>query len=35
MLMALGLWEDGHLSTLHSRYARSLKAKLDEREDKY
>ena len=31
MLMALGLWEDGHLSTLHSRYARSLKAKLDEK----
>lgn len=29
VLMGLGLWEDGHLSTEHSQYARSLKAKLD------
>lgn len=29
ILMGLGLWEDGHLSTDHSQYARSLKQKLD------
>jgi hypothetical protein len=29
ILMGLGLWEDGHLSTIHSQYARSLKSKLD------
>ena len=29
ILMGLGLWEDGHLSTEHSQYARSLKQKLD------
>lgn len=28
ILMGLGLWEDGHLSTEHSQYARSLKQKL-------
>ena len=29
ILMGLGLWEDGHLSTEHSQYARSLKQKLE------
>ena len=29
ILMGLGLWEDGHLATEHSQYARSLKQKLD------
>lgn len=31
VLMGLGLWEDGHLSTEHSQYARSLKQKLDDK----
>lgn len=31
ILMGLGLWEDGHLSTEHSQYARSLKQKLDDK----
>lgn len=34
ILMGLGLWEDGHLSTEDSQYARSLKAKLDAKEGK-
>ena len=29
ILMGLGLWKDGHLSTEYSQYARSLKQKLD------
>lgn len=29
ILMGLGLWENGQLSTLHSLYARSLKQQLD------
>lgn len=29
ILMGLGLWENGRLSTEHSEYARSIKAKLD------
>lgn len=29
ILMGLGLWEDGRLSTEHSQYARSLKQKLE------
>ena len=29
ILMGLGLWEDGHLSTEYSQYARSLKQKLE------
>ncbi len=31
ILMGLGLWEDGHLSTEHSQYARSLKQKLQDK----
>ncbi len=34
VLMALGLWEDGALSTEHSQYARSLKQKLDAQDGK-
>ena len=29
ILMGLGLWENGHLSTEHSEYARSIKTKLE------
>lgn len=32
VLMALGLWEGGQLSTLHSQYARSLKQLLDDKQ---